>query len=368
MNRYGMYTFCLISFFVASAQSGKAPPQDQFTQVQSWKGHTKAIHSVVFSKDAKFLATGGDDSVVKVWRLDGDLKNPLVLRGHEGKIQYLAFSPDGNVLASASSDHTIKIWSGTTKKVHTTLKGVSGPLVFGPDGKTLAAVKDDGVVLWNTVNWKERTRLSWQLVHSLAFSEDGKFLAYGGMSFTERNGFMLKLWDVVKEEELATLSPGEAVLSLAFSPNGKSLVFATGGQEGPPETMIAPLPWFPGSLCLWDLEDKKKELAKFGRVFANRHKVAFSADGKRLVSFHDSPMPGLEKQMLPAPDWLTPAEWGKIEVWDMVSKKAYPFPLKIRKTRGTTPGALTSDGSHLALGYSEGTIELWHVPTMILKK
>jgi hypothetical protein len=55
------------------------------------------------------LATGGQDSLVRLWDLATG-KEFHKLAGHRGTVASLAFSPDGTRLASGSLDTTILIW------------------------------------------------------------------------------------------------------------------------------------------------------------------------------------------------------------------------------------------------------------------
>ena len=65
--------------------------------------------SLAFSPDARLLAAGWDDTVVRVWdSRDGRLLREL--RGHGGAVRCLAWSPDGRLLASGSDDTTVLVW------------------------------------------------------------------------------------------------------------------------------------------------------------------------------------------------------------------------------------------------------------------
>jgi WD40 repeat protein len=67
------------------------------------------VFTVAFSPDGKTLATGGDDSVARVW--DPATGKPLaVLEGHTDVVRSLAFDPKGELLVTGSADKTVKTW------------------------------------------------------------------------------------------------------------------------------------------------------------------------------------------------------------------------------------------------------------------
>jgi len=64
------------------------------------------------------LATGGNDSQVKIWKLhdQGKLELQHQLCGHGSSIMCLKYSPDSQFLGSSSGDRTARIWDTTTYK------------------------------------------------------------------------------------------------------------------------------------------------------------------------------------------------------------------------------------------------------------
>lgn len=75
------------------------------------KAHNGQAVSVCYSPSENFVATGGQDNIIRIWKLSKDgIKKSFQIEGHSDTITSLAFSSD-NLLYSASRDRSIRIWN-----------------------------------------------------------------------------------------------------------------------------------------------------------------------------------------------------------------------------------------------------------------
>ncbi|KAI0176531.1 Hira-domain-containing protein [Hypoxylon sp. FL1284] len=125
--------------------------------------HLGTIHSVRFSPNSRYLASGADDKIICIYQLEsgpptiapfGTNEPPPVenwktfkrLIGHDNDVQDLAWSHDGSILVSVGLDSKVVIWSGHTfeklKVLGNHQSHVKG-ITFDPANKFFATASDD---------------------------------------------------------------------------------------------------------------------------------------------------------------------------------------------------------------------------------
>lgn len=74
------------------------------------KAHTDMCLCCCFSNDGNYLATGGQDNLIYIWKIKANkLHKHLIIKGHNDAVTSLIFDK-GNNLYSASRDKKIKYW------------------------------------------------------------------------------------------------------------------------------------------------------------------------------------------------------------------------------------------------------------------
>ncbi len=71
--------------------------------------HTNWVKSAEFSPDTRLIASGSEDTSVKLWDVTSKA-NINAFQDHSMGVNSVRFHPDGTCIASGSQDHTIKIW------------------------------------------------------------------------------------------------------------------------------------------------------------------------------------------------------------------------------------------------------------------
>ena len=258
------------------------------------------VKSVAFSRDGKYLAVGGTDksAYVQVWDLATNRKIATPT-GHTGTVVSASFDAGGTRLLTASVDGTTRLWNVADSKLLRTLRGHASAVsaaALSPDERSIVTTGQDGVaIVWpndptayaDPKNLKPQEDEPMELraflghkgpIRGLAFSPDGATVATCGddrqvLVWKPAEVRPYRLSEVFAETPVPQIAPRKflghraAVASVAFSADGKRLV--SGG--------------FDNAVLVWSVESGTVEKSLRGHAGQVRSCV-LSADGKSVVS------------------------------------------------------------------------------------
>ncbi|MEZ5406964.1 MAG: serine/threonine-protein kinase [Acidimicrobiales bacterium] len=242
--------------YLSSLRSDRADPPAAATGawtstpalVASAPAHEGPVRAVAFAPDGAWLATGGQDGVLRLAPA-GDPGTAVAIATGEGWVLGLAWSPDGTALATASSTGSVTVRPvadpagpgsapepapAPTTVIAAHPGSTAEAVAWSPDGGTLASAGGDGQVrLWRPDGTPIRNLATGsaggdqqarppQL--AVGWSPDGSRVAAGG-----KDG-VLRVWDAASGQLLASLALPDWVRSIDWSPDGRNL--ATSSPDG----------------------------------------------------------------------------------------------------------------------------------------
>lgn len=208
--------------------------------INTFIGHSGSILCLEFSPDSRYLASGsGTDKVIpqnsgenltRIWDMELG-RQSLVLEGHEDGVLAVAWNDNGTLLATASDDRTLRIWTFPQGEEIKQMKGHTSGLLdvcWTPDEtRLLTGSRDYKIKVWDFDSASELATWSdYNCVRSVDVHPNGELAATSGVDLT------LKIRDLESGTELRVIKDGveqkAMVMSSRWSPDGSSLASGLG--------------------------------------------------------------------------------------------------------------------------------------------
>ncbi len=185
------------------------------------RGSKSTVAAIAISSDGAWLAAASHDHMVRIWDVQ-TFRLAKTFNGHRDEVYNVAFSPDGKLVASASYDGQLILWNFSTGRI---LRSIALPtwaasLAFSPDGRRLAVpLQGSELRILNVQTGMSDTTFT-ASTNSVAYSSDGKYIAWGRLNVVVRNAATGDTLKVFRGHR-------GTVESIDFSPNGAQLVTAS---------------------------------------------------------------------------------------------------------------------------------------------
>jgi len=369
--------------------------------------------ALAFSSDGRLMVSAGSstgNTDILIERISGGTQIHQLTWDH-GYITKLLFSPDGSLLSAFSSDGLVKVWLTADWSLLRSFDAGSAEsqfLAISPNNQTLTLPAADGLVFYRLTDGQivRRLRGHFNSIDQAALSPQGDRVA-ALISGAAPETSSLEVWTYPLGQMIYLLSVG--ALSFSWSPDGDRLALADwDGQirilRAADGTVVQTLPghsvqvhsvvWSPDgteiasssmqSVKMWRVSDgtllhdlsvsggwvDSLRFSPEGKALAGlsadgKIKVWQTSDGQRIAEFPSTAF-GDSNVIEFAPDgsFLAVAEQSGFSLWHQNEEQ--PFQQLSITEAGVVTLRISPDGSLLACGLTNGTIQLWHIPDVKL--
>ena len=327
------------------------------------EGHTNLVSSVAVSADCKFIVSGSIDTTVKIWSIQ-DQREECTLKGHRGQVLSVAVSADCRLIVSGSDDCSLKLWSIQERRQEYTFVGHTLPVTsvaMSLDCKfVVSGSLDNKVKLWSIQDLNDVFTFTGHtsIVSSVTVSADNRFIVSGSGDKT------IKVWNIAEQnEEWTFIGHTNTVSSVAVSPNCRFIV--SGSSDN--------------TIKIWSLQKKSEECTFLGHT-SEVFSVAVSTDCRFIVSGSSDKLIKLWRiqhwredykftghtdevsSVTVSPDErfiMSGSEDNTIKVWNLQDRDE-EFSLTGHAGKVNSL-AVSADGSFVVSGSSDKTIKIWDI-------
>jgi WD40 repeat protein len=329
--------------------------------------------AVAFSRRSPYLAVANIRGGISVWNSETMHHMATLYHPNPGKSREdLTFSGDVSHLAS-SNRQTIQIWDltkGDERIIAGGHRGGASTSMFAPGRSVLATgAKDRRIRFWDLEDGSMQDELQLgEAVQSLAYSPDGEVLAVGSLGREGAPHFRL-LDAESKQEQTSVALPMGHVYSVAWAGRGERRLLAASGRHG---------------VALWNAADATALVPLLSLPREWCFATTLSADGRWLVWVQDEQVlcawdiAGNRERLLRAPAMVQGwhgiaflpgsanlvfiAGNGSAEIWN-VAKDQHVDSFGAPGTFKSPHLAVSPDGQWFAAIIEQDRIAVWHLPT-----
>jgi twitching motility protein PilT len=294
--------------------------------VKTLSDHSRDVNAVAFSRDDRFLASGGGDRTVRLWEVG--TQQLLHTMEHGEWVNDVAFVPSGQAVASVARDGAIKIWSVKTGQMLGAIQAHpknATSLTFSPDGARVVSGGDEGAI--RVFNLREKKREGGVNAHTgwvwrLAFTSLGdRLLSAGG-------DHLARVWRLgSKDKPIVLEGHKDEVLYASFSPDDRFVV--TSAKDG--------------TVSFWESESGRR-IYSFQAHEGAVNAVNFSPDGIHLgtagadktIRIWQAESGKLVREVIGGYDYIAESVFshdgkrmascggdGAVKIWELKDKEAY---------------------------------------------
>lgn len=211
------------------------------------------VEAIAWTRDGRFLMSGGEDRRVRVWRVADGVE--VASLATEASVEGMALAPDGTRLATGDEAGRLSIWDVSAADPADWPRTPLAVGINGPDMDAASAPAPQGVHAD---------------INSIAWTGDGRFV------FTAGRNAVVRQWDVARlgsPEAVVRTFEGfrDSIKTVRLSPDGT--LIAAGGQLSPD-----------GLVLVWDVASGREVARLAYPTFPKIEAVEWSPDGRFLLT------------------------------------------------------------------------------------